>query len=186
MKTLKESLFDTNLANKKPWFEWVKKYDIQTLFREIMNLLGPYCDKTIDWMEDQYTNHEFDYNFLCEQLNEAFKKQHFNSWINIDESSFEDLGNEMTEDEIEQADQELMKFFKDAKTDFWGGYFMIYKNKKIPDFILNILKASPEYTDKIKNIKTWAIEYHTDIQGMNFYGCPKDLDPTVKKLLYDC
>lgn len=190
MKTLQESLFDHDLATKDP-IDWsyFKSRSMQTrseIFMILLSLMtNPDTVYLEEWMGENYTENELGFNYIQQCLQAAFKKQGFDSWFDVTEYDFEEVGDEMTEEEIDSANEELMDFFSKAYQTETQGFFLII-NKKLPDFVVNIIKCTNRWNPKMESISTWAIEYWpTYGPAISFYGCPRGLDSTVKKLLYN-
>ena len=148
-------------------------------------LSQPDIDYLEEWMGEDYFNNKEAFDYVIERLREAFKKQHFDSWFDITTNDFEEIGEEMTDEEIDQANEELEKFFRGACLTPTGGYFLIQKGK-IPLFITKIIEGAGWWNKALSHCDTWAVIYWGDSgQQLSFYGCPKGLDPLVNKLLYD-
>lgn len=194
MKSLVESLFDKNLVEKDP-FDWswftIKPKERYDLFLELSTMLWDPEDYWPDWMIEDYKEHGAEFDYILNSLRKAFDKQDGESWIRIDEYDFEEMGGEMTEEEIEYQNYQLEKFFSAATNTQIGGKFVIDKGK-FPGVIEFILKETGWWDQKgslgnlIRSPKQWALEYWSGgSQTLSLYICPKGLDPVVKKLLYD-
>ena len=187
MKTLAESLFDKDLVDKYPVdLSFLKTTHPQERVDIFMTLAQLMTDPfhTEEWMDELYHDHESGFDHIHQNLYNAFKKQGFESWFNITDQDFEDMGDEMTDEEIDVANEELKEFFSKAYPTQTGGYFLII-NKKLPDFLIKIIKSAGYWKSKMSSIDTWAIQYWPDYgPGVSLYGCPKGLNPYIKKLLY--
>ena len=191
LKEILEGVFDKDLIEKDPidlsYFKIKnpnERYDIFFILDGIMNT--PEIESLPEWMIEEYYKHQPGYDFILQSFYDAFNKQHCSTWVNITENDFEEMGDGMTDEEIDQANQDLQKYFSKTESTDRGGYFVVGKGK-IPDFIIKILKDSDNWKSQFSNIKEWAIEYYQDSYdcSMTFYGCPKGLNSTVKKLLYE-
>lgn len=191
MKSLVESLFDKNLVEKDPIdFSYFKTNDKQIRYEifEIINaLMWPQTniDYFDDWMGESYREHKIAFDYIVQCLYKAFNKQRFLSWINISEGDFEYMGDKMSEEEIDAANDELNNFFKKAYKTENQGRFLIQKGK-IPDVIVDIIKRAEYWDDSLLKCDVWAVSYWpTYGPTLCFYGCPKGLTPKIKKLLYN-
>jgi len=194
MKSLTESLFDKNIVEKDPldwtWFT-VKPKERYYLFLELSTMIWDPENYWPDWIIEDYREHKAGFDYITNALCSAFNKQGGVSWIRIDEYDFEEMGEEMTEEEIEYQNNRLEKFFSTAIDTQFGGKFVIGKDK-FPKIIEFILKGADWWDQKgslgnlIRSPKQWALEYWSGgSQTLSLYICPKGLDPIVKKLLYD-
>lgn len=190
-----ESLFDKNLVEKDPldwsWFIVKNPKERYDLFLEISTMIWDPEDYWPDWIIDDYKEHELEFDYITRALRSAFNKQGGESWIRIDDQEFEEIGYEMTEDEIEYQNFQLEKFFSNANETQIGGRFAVGKGK-FPEVIKFILKGTGLWEQKgplgtiIRSPKEWALDYWSQGgQALSIYICPKGLDPVVKKLLYD-
>jgi len=188
MKTLVESLFDKDLLDKYPvdlsFLETNNKQERVDIFMTILQLMtDPFHLE--EWMDELYHEHMAGFDHLQQVLVGLFKKQGFDSWFNIDANEFEEAGEEMTEEEIESANIELIDFFNKAYNTQTNGYFLIGKGK-LPEFIVKMFKATGHWNQKLSTVDTWAMcwwpEYGPDL---SFYGCPRGLNKDLKKLLYN-
>ena len=190
-----ESLFDKDIVEKDPldwsWFTIKNPKERYDLFLEISTMIWDPEDYWPDWLIDNYKEHELEFDYIVQALRSAFNKQGGESWIRIDEYNFEEMCNEMTEDEIEYQNFQLDKFFSNANETEIGSLFTVGKGK-FPKAIEFILKGTGLWEQKgplgtiIKSPKQWALDYwHQSSQTLSIYICPKGLDPIVKKLLYD-
>lgn len=195
MKSLVESLFDKDLVEKDPldwsWFTIKNPKERYDLFLELSTMIWDPEDCWPDWIIEEYKEHEAEFDYITNALRKAFDKQGGESWIRIDEYDFEGMGEEMTEEEIEYQNYQLEKFLSTATDTQIGGKFVIDKGK-FPKVIEFILKRDGWWDQKgvlgnlIRSPKQWALEYWScGSQTLTLYICPKDLDATVKKLLYD-
>lgn len=189
-----ESLFDKNLVEKDPldwsWFT-VKPKERYDLFLEISTMIWDPENYWPDWVIEDYKEHKLEFDYITNALRSAFDKQGGASWIRIDEYDFEEIGEGMTEEEIEYQNYQLEKFFSTATDTQVGGKFVIGKGK-FPEVIEFILKGTSWWIQKgtlgnfIRSPKQWAFDYWSgSSQVLSLYICPKGLDPVVKKLLYD-
>ena len=195
MKSLVESLFDKDLVEKDPldwsWFTIKNPKERYDLFLELSVMLWDPEDCWPDWIIEEYKEHEAEFDYITNALRKAFDKQGGESWIRIGDEEFDKMGNEMTEEEIEYQNYQLEKFLSTATDTQIGGKFVIDKGK-FPKVIEFILKMDGWWDQKgslgnlIRSPKQWALEYWSNYgQTLSLYICPKDLDSTVKKLLYD-
>lgn len=191
MKSLVESLFDKDLVKKDPIdFSYFKTNDKQIRYEifEIINaLMWPQTniDYFDDWAGESYREHKIAFDYIVQCLYNAFNKQHFQSWINISGSDFEEIGDEMSEEEIDAANNKLNNFFKKAYKTEDQGLFLIQKGK-IPEVIVDMIKRAGYWNDSLLKCDIWAASYWaTDGPTLFFYGCPKGLTPEIKKLLYN-
>ena len=189
-----ESLFDKNIVEKDPldwtWFT-VKPKERYDLFLEISTMIWDPEDYWPDWIIEDYKEHKIEFDYITNALRSAFDKQGGVSWIRIDEYDFEEMGEGMTEEEIEYQNYQLEKFLSTATDTQVGGKFVIDKGK-FPNTIEFILKGTGWWNQKgtlgnlIRSPKQWALDYWSGgSQTLSLYICPKGLDPVVKKLLYD-
>ena len=95
----------------------------------------------------------------------------------------EEMGDEMTDEEIEHYNYELDRYFSSASQTESGSCFVMDKGK-IPDVFMKIFKETDWWKPSMSNVKEWAMDYYNHYyQGLTFYGCPKGLDSVVKKIL---
>ena len=124
LKEILEGLFDKDLVEKDPldlsWFT-VKPKERYDLFLELSAMIWNPEDYWPDWVVDDYKEHEIEFDYITDALRKAFDKQGGESWINIDEYDFEEMGNRMTEEEIEHQTYQLEKFFSTATDTQTGG-----------------------------------------------------------------
>lgn len=186
-----ESLFDKDIIKKDPIdFSYFKTNDKQVRYEifEILNaLMSPQAniDYFDDWMGEGYREHKTAFDYIVQCLYNAFNKQHYHSWIDISENDFEKIGDEMTEEEIDAADNELNNFFKKAYKTEDQGLFLIQKGK-IPDVIVDVIKRAGYWDNSLLKCDAWAASYWPTYGPiLCFYGCPKGLTPEIKKLLYN-
>ena len=186
-----ESLFDKDLVKKEPVdFSYFKTNDKQIRYEifEILNILTsqqPNMDYYADWISECYREHKIAFDYIVQCLYNAFNKQHFHSWIDISESEFGKIEEEMTEDEIDDKNNELSILFRKAYKTENQGRFLIQKGK-IPDIIIDIIKRAGYWDDSLLKCDVWAASYWpTYGPTLSFYGCPKGLTPEIKKLLYN-
>jgi hypothetical protein len=205
MKTLKESLLDSNIQTMESLFDKniIKKDPINfseferlckrpatraDMFKIIMAVMNTPKNYMPGWYTTTYEEHRNVIDYIILTLQDQFKKQSICTWFDVKDNDFEEAGDEMTEEEIDEANAWLGDFFSRAVEDDCGCKFKICKGK-IPEFLKNILKNTGYWFDKLNQLDTWAVGYHTYYtngeQVLSFYGCPKGLDPVVKKLLYD-
>jgi len=189
MKSLKESLFDKDIIKKDPidfteFKNLCKKPETRAaIFKLIMALMME--EHIPEWYIATYEEHKLVIDYIIEGLRDEFNKQKSCTWFDITDDDFEGAGEEMPETEIDNANIWLRDFFYRAVEDDCGCKFKICKGK-IPEFLKNIFKNTGYWFDKLNQIDTWAIGYYNDYeQIISFYGCPKGLDSTIKKLLYD-
>lgn len=104
LRDILESVFDKNLVEKDP-FDWTwftakpkERYD---LFLELSTMIWDPKEYWLDWMVEDYKEHEREFDYITNALRDAFGKQGCMSWIRIDEYDFEGMGEWMTEEEIE-------------------------------------------------------------------------------------
>ena len=186
-----ESIFDKDLVKKDPVdFSYFKTNDKQVRYEifEILNvLMSPQSNMQYyaEWLGENYYENKEAFDYIVQCLYKAFNKQHFHSWINISESDFGEIGDEMTEEEIDAANNELNNFFKKAYKTENQGRFLIQKGK-IPDVIVDIIKRAGYWDDSLLKCDACAVSYWpTYGPTLCFYGCPNGLNPTIKKLLYN-
>ena len=190
-----ESLFDKDLVEKDPldwsWFTIKNPKERYDLFLEISTMSWEPEEYWPDWLIDNYRGHETEFDYITNALRSAFNKQGGESWIRIDQYDFEEMGEGMTEEEIEYQDFQLEKFFSNSKETEIGSRFVVGKGK-FPKTIEFILKGTDWWEQKgslgtiIRSPKEWALDYWSQgSQVLSIYICPKGLDPIVKKLLYD-
>lgn len=191
MKTLVESLFDKDIVEKDPIdfsnFKSVcKRLETRAdMFKIMMGIMMNPQEHVPEWFITTYHEYEKEMDYIMAALRYQFEKQKACTWFDVEDSDFEEAGDEMTEEEIDEANAWLGDFFSSAVEDDCGCKFKICKGK-IPEFLKNILKDTGYWFDKLNQLDTWAVGYYTNgEQVLSFYGCPKGLDPTVKKLLYD-
>lgn len=190
LKEILEGVFDRDLVQKDPidlsWFKIKnpnERYDLFLQLNSIMNT--PEIENLPEWMGENYYEHQAGFDFILESLYDAFRKQHYTSWFDITTSDFEEIGDEMTEVEINDANSWLEWYFSKANITDMGGRFLNFKGK-LPDFLVNLIKDTNNWDNKLSNITNWALDYYNDYdQVLSVYGCPKGLNSTVKKLLYD-
>ena len=189
MKTLVESLFDKDIVEKDPIdfseFERLcKRPETRAdMFKIIMAVMMTPNDYMPEWYMTTYKEHKAVMDYIINALREQFKKGNC-TWFDVEDNDFEEAGDEMTEEEIDKANTWLAEFFSKAIEDDCGCRFKICKGK-IPEFLKDILKNTGYWFDKLNQLDTWAIGYYNNHeQVLSLYGCPKGLDPTVKKLLY--
>ena len=194
LRDILESVFDKDLVEKDPldwsWFT-VKPKERYDLFLELSTMILDPEEYWPDWIIEDYKEHELEFDYITNSLRKAFNKQGGESWIRIDEFDFEEIGERMTEEEIESQNYQLEKFFSTATDDQIGGKFVIDKGK-FPEIIEFMLKETGWWDQKgilgnlIRSPKQWALDYFAGgTQTLSLYICPKGLDPIVKKLLYD-
>ena len=189
-----ESLFDKNLVEKDPldwsWFT-IKPKERCDLFLELLTMISDSKDLWPEWVIEDYKEHEAEFDYIITALRDAFDKQGGESWMRIDNYDFEEIGEEMTEEEIEYQNSQLERFFSNANETEMHSYFVVGKGK-FPEVIEFILKGAGWWYQKgllgnlIRSPKQWALDYwNPGGQALSIYICPKGLDPIVKKLLYD-
>ena len=195
MKSLAESLFDKDLVERDPldwsWFTIKNPKERYNLFLEISTMIWDPEQYWPDWLIDDYKEHKLEFDYIVQALQDAFKKQGGKSWIMIDYHEFEEMGEEMTEEEIEYQNSLLEKFFSNATETETGSRFVVGKGK-FPEAIEFILKGTGWWEQKgpigaiIRSPKEWTLDYWSmGSQTLSIYICPKGLDPVVKKLLYN-
>ena len=188
MRTLVESLFDKDLISKYPVdLSFLKtkhpqeKVDILMTLMQLLN--DPFSME--EHMEELFYEHEEGFNFILQVLTEMSNKQRFDFWFDITQMDFEEMGSDMTDDEIDVISEELENFFSDAYVTQTLGRYLIF-NKKLPDFLIKIIKDTGHWNSKMSSIDTWAFIYWPEFGPiLSVYGCPKGLDPMIKKLLYN-
>ena len=189
MKSLQESLFDSDVVQKDPIdFSWIKEKGDRSrayVFDTILAIMTtPNFEQLEEWMQEEYYEHKLAYDYILEALYDAFKKQHFHSWFVITENDFEEAGEEMSDEQIELYNQELMQFFAKATETDTMGYFLV-KHGKLDALIVDTIKDVEMWNNCLNSCKDWAVCYWSDYGPVvSFYGCPKNLDPIVKKALY--
>lgn len=209
MLTLQESLFDKNLVDKKlvDWDKFKKTFiekkpiDRYNFFNILRELLWSSCaEETFEiyWTNEQikeYKNQQVAFEYILNALKDAFKKQGGSSWITIDDWEFEQIGNDMDDDERNFWDSELQYFsYCLAHTTAHESHFAVGEGK-LPTPVKFLLehKKVKWYTPTtqvgklIEKPNEWAVDYFDNLfrsQVMYIYVCPKNLDPFVKKLLY--
>lgn len=193
---LSESIFDVDSLDNTEHldFSWIKtknmniKAEIFYAIMLVMMYKGYYDEDTIEFYVPIYKKHKYEIDALVKVLKDAFKKQGYESWFIVSEEDFEDMGEEMTDEEIDHYNDELKQFFeKSAITGSMNERFLI-DTKQIPDFIINIMKGTKYWDNRLKKSNPWAVTYEPwddHDQVMCFYGCPKTLSSYYKKLLYN-
>lgn len=190
LRDVLESVFDKDLVEKDPidwsWFKIKNPQKRSTLFLEIEALLNtPEIDKLLSWVFDDYMEHQVGFDYIVKSLVDAFNKNHACTWFTINQNDFEEMGEEMTEEEIDHYNYELDQYFSHAYQTELCSCFVMDKGK-IPDVFMKLFKETGWWKPSMSNVKEWAIEYYNNYdQVLTFYGCPKGLDPVVKKILYD-
>ena len=185
MKSLKESLFDDDLATK-PLLNWnwfkMPRNERSVLFYEIFNIMFSPDDYIPRWVLKHYELHKLQFDYIIQCLRSAFKKQSYVSWFYIDSNDMEMIGDEMTEEQITKANNEMRSYFSKGVYTTRGIFIM--GDEKIPACIKDLIKKTDHWNRMLSTTKEWAIEYYDD-GTMMIFVCPKDLDPDIKKLLYD-
>jgi hypothetical protein len=190
MKTLRESLFDKDIIEKDPidfteFKNLCKRPETRAdIFKIIMAIMMTPNNYIPDWYITTYKENDRVLDYIINALRDQFKKNGC-TWFDVEDGDFEEAGDEMTDEEIDKANEWLREFFNKAIEDDCGCRFKICKGK-IPDFLKKLFKNTGYWFDKLNQIDTWAVGYYRNgEQILSFYGCPKGLDPTVKKLLYN-
>lgn len=197
MKSLVESLFDKDIVTKDP-IDWSyfkmnpdQRYDLFFLIYSFMNdpdldADHPEDTKLPEWMVEEYIQNQQGFDYIMNAFHTAFNKEHYDTWINIPADDFECMGDEMTDEQIDMYNEELRQYFAKATDTERGSYFVLGKGK-LPEFILNIIKGTGYPVSRFNTLKNWAIDYYQcgSDQQLTIYGCPKSLDPIVKKILYN-
>lgn len=191
LKEILEGVFDKDLIEKSPidwsWFKTKDpeiKSNIFLIIHSFMHTPNPEKDLP-EWMYETYLEHQIGFDYIIQSLQKCFNKQNFDTWVEIDGSEFEEIGDGMDEDEIDYRTDELDKYFAGCFCNERGAHFKVGRGR-IPKIIVWILKSLGYPVTKFNSITDWGLEYYNSgEQILVFYGCPRGLDPVVKKLLYE-
>ena len=188
-KKIKESLFDKDLVKRQPYyFDFIKEQcktprDKAEFFLKLLSLMDTPHEQLPEWWVEDYEENKDSYDFVLNELRQSFKKDRFITWFNIDADDFEEMGDEMDDEQVEDATNKLHEFFSKGVVTYTGGMFIEGKGK-LPTLITNIIKGTDWWDNKFDKIDRWAVCYWEDDPALTVYACPKSLNLLIKKLLY--